>query len=122
MARVEKKPAKTAAVRPSAKAKVEEPKAEEPKAKPVEKKKPEFDLAAKIERIEASRLPAAEKERMVKKLKIADAKPEKKVLFGAYANQKGLSDKMRKAMAVYPKAKDVVSATVEQWDEIFKDF
>lgn len=90
--------------------------------KEAQPKKSKVDVAAKIERIQKSKLSDADKEQMIQKLKIKDAKPEVKVRFGAFANRLGLTPRMRTAMLAYPKAKGVVSATIAQWDEIFKDF
>ena len=81
-----------------------------------------FDVDAKVEKIMKSKLPQDQKDAYARKLKTAKAKPEERIRFGAYANQRGIKPAMRAAMKAYPKAKGVISATQQQWEEIYKDF
>jgi hypothetical protein len=80
-----------------------------------------FDVEAKMAKVRESKIPDEDKEKLLRKLGSASSEAQK-IRFGAYANMKGISQKMRAAMQAYPKARDIVSATVEQWDEILKGF
>jgi len=94
----------------------------EPKEEKKEKKATNFDVETKIKKVEASKMPDDQKEEYIRKLK-SDAAPKGKLIsFAVYANIKKISAKYHQPMKSYPSAKGVASATLEGWDEIYKNF
>lgn len=98
----------------------------EPVAEVVEEKfevKPvgKFDLEKKIAAIEASDLPDSQKKEYLKSLGIGVVK-ESGVTFSVYAKVRKIEPSRHSAMLAFPKAKGIRLASLEKWDEIFKEF
>lgn len=97
--------------------KVEESFEEKIKVKPVGK----FDLEKKVAAIEASDLPDSQKKEYLKSLGIGVVK-ESGVTFSVYAKVRKIEPSRHSAMLAFPKAKGIRLASLEKWDEIFKEF
>lgn len=80
-----------------------------------------LDLQKKIADIEASSLPESQKREYLKSLGVGVEK-ESGVPFSVYAKARKIEASRQKAMLAYPKAKGVRLASLQKWDEIFKDF
>jgi len=85
---------------------------------------PALDVEAKIKQIEESKLSPEEKKAYVARLRgdVDDPMAAHRVPFSVYANIKKIRHHVRSGMLQYPPAKGVQSATVVEWDTIFKDF
>ncbi len=81
-----------------------------------------FDIEAKVKQIEESRLPQAEKDAYIRKLKNDNAEKSQKISFAVYCQRKKVKPHLREAMTHYPAAKGVKSCTFEGWEEIYKNF
>lgn len=97
--------------------KVEESFEEKIEVKPVSK----FDLEKKVAAIEASDLPDSQKKEYLKSLGIGVVK-ESGVTFSVYAKVRKIEPSRHSAMLAFPKAKGIRLASLEKWDEIFKEF
>jgi hypothetical protein len=91
----------------------------------VKEKVEESGPKSKADAIRASKMPDWQKEQYLKD--IGETKSEevfdpKKVSFPVYATVRKVPVDKRKAMLVYPKAVGVKAATLEEWDEIYKQF
>ena len=84
-------------------------------------KKASFDVETKIAKIEASKMPDAQKAELVKKLK-DEASTDSLISFAVYAQRKKIKVYLRDPMKSYPPAKGVDRATFEGWEEIYKNF
>ena len=75
----------------------------------------------KIQAINDSKMPEAQKHALLKEI---GALPDKDggITFAVYAKIKGISKERHKAMMSFPKAVGVEKASVEEWNEIFKNF
>jgi hypothetical protein len=82
---------------------------------------PGLDLEKKIAAIEASALPDSQKREYLKSLGIGVEK-ESGVPFSVYCKARKIEASRHAAMLAFPKAKGVRLASLEKWDEIFKDF
>jgi hypothetical protein len=80
-----------------------------------------FDLDKKIAAIEASNLPDSQKAEYLKSLGIGVVK-ESGVTFSVYAKVRKIEQSRHSAMLAFPKAKGIRLASLEKWDEIFKEF
>lgn len=79
-----------------------------------------LDFDKKVEAINNSQMPEAQKAEYIRSLK-----PKVEVQgipFSVYAKVRKIEKSRLKAMLAYPKAKDVRLASLEDWDEIFKNF
>jgi hypothetical protein len=83
-----------------------------------------FDVAKKIQEIQASNLPESEKREYIARLtgNKVDAIAANRVPFTVWANSRNIRQNIRVGMLAFPKAKGVADATFEEWDTIFKDF
>lgn len=83
-----------------------------------------LDVEAKIKQIEASGLSDAEKKSYIDRLRgdVVDPMAADRIPFNVYANIKKIRSHVRKGMLLYPPAKGKETATVEEWETIFKDF
>ena len=81
-----------------------------------------FNIDSKIEKIKESSLPASQKREMIGKLleKKNITQKGNRISFSVYANLKNIKDGIRPGMIAF--AKQTKMATVQEWDEIFKDF
>lgn len=83
-------------------------------------------LMLKIKSIKESKMPEEQKESMLKELGVVTgAIPEASIQgipFDVFAQIKKIPKTMQKAMQLYPKAKNVSLASLEEWESIFKDF
>jgi hypothetical protein len=79
-------------------------------------------VEAKIKKIEASKMPDAQKKEYIAKLKGEQAPKGDGVTFVVYANVRKIKESLRPGMLAFPKAKGVLRATLHEWDEIFKGF
>ena len=93
---------------------------DEPKTASKAKKRASYSVDAKIEEIMQSKLSQSQKDEYVSKLKSPDSGNE--ISFGIYANMRNVKPAVRQAMQAHPMGKSVKSATVERWDEIYRDF
>jgi hypothetical protein len=84
---------------------------------------PSFNLEKKMEAIKTSKLPDKEKEAFIARL-TASSKGEdvNAVTFDVYVRIKKVRPSLHPGMLAYPKVKGVKMATVQQWDEIFRNF
>ena len=90
--------------------------------KPMEKPEPKLSAIDKKKRaIMSSKMPQWQKDEYLAKLRGRPAS-EKRVAFNVYARVKNLKDGFKAPMLAYPAAKGVESATVQEWDKLFKDF
>jgi hypothetical protein len=80
-----------------------------------------FDLDKKVAAIEASNLPDSQKAEYLKSLGIGVVK-EDGVTFSVYAKVRKIEHSRHSAMLAFPKAKGIRLASLEKWDEIFKEF
>lgn len=80
-------------------------------------------MTKKAQAIAESKMPEAQKIACLKEIgAIPEETLEGKVSFGVYAKVKKVEVSRHLAMKAYPKAKQVRLATLEEWDEIFKEF
>ena len=84
---------------------------------------PKDDMTKKVKTIIESRMPEEQKKIYLKQIgAVKEEDYEGKVSFGVYAKAKKIEISRHLAMKAYPKAKIVRLATLEEWDEIFKEF
>lgn len=76
----------------------------------------------KIEEILASRLPEKQKEEYIERLTAKKVENVNRVPFAVYAKIKKIKPNLISGMVAYPKANGVVLASLEEWDEIYKNF
>jgi hypothetical protein len=76
----------------------------------------------KAQIIRDSKMPEEQKLNSLKKIGAIPDKGEEGITFGVYAKVRKINASRHKAMMAYPKAKDIRLATLQEWDEIFKDF
>jgi hypothetical protein len=104
----------------------DEKKFEKRKEKPMMESQPASEKATpmeqKIKSIVDSKMPESQKQEYLKSLNPEIDSGEGKMPFHIYARIRKIVPSMHKAYMVYPKAKAVKMATLEQWDEIFKEF
>lgn len=94
---------------------------EEPVIEPTKELSGGFDLDKKVAEIEASNLPDSQKVEYLKSLGIGVVK-ESGVTFSVYAKVRKIEQSRHSAMLAFPKAKGIRLASIEKWDEIFKEF
>lgn len=86
------------------------------------RKEDESSLEKKVRAIRESKMPIEQQEALLKDMGVkVDAAPQG-VPFSVYAQIKRIPKTMHKAMQLYPKAKNVSLASLEEWESIFKDF
>lgn len=84
---------------------------------------PESLLTKKVKVIVESKMPEEQKQAYLKQIgAVREESYEGKVSFGVYAKAKKIEVGRHLAMKAYPKAKSVRLATLDEWDEIFKEF
>ena len=76
---------------------------------------------AKIKAIEESKMPQWQKDQCKVEL-IGKKSDGEKISFEVYVLRKRVPKHLNPGMRAYPKAKGIMSATMGQWEEIFKDF
>ena len=105
------------------KSKIEKKKVEPEKVKESASPKA-FDMAAKAKLILDSKMPEAQKQEYLKSIGHGVSVEEKQseVPFLVYVKARNIPIHLHKAMLAWPKAKSVSSASLKQWDEIFKEF
>jgi hypothetical protein len=82
----------------------------------------ESGLERKIKAIKDSSMPIEQQEALLKEIGVKVDEAPKGVPFNVYAQVKKIPKTMHKAMQLYPKAKNVSLASLEEWESIFKDF
>jgi hypothetical protein len=94
------------------------------RAEKIEKKKKEDEsgLDVKIRAIRESKMPIEQQEALLKEIGVKVDEAPKGVPFSVYAQIKRIPKTIHKAMQLYPKAKNVSLASLEEWESIFKDF
>lgn len=85
-------------------------------------KRDEFSVQDKIKSIKESKMPEKQKEDLLKEMGLITEESPKGIPFNVFAQIKKIPSTMRKAMQLYPKAKNVSLASLEEWESIFKDF
>ena len=88
-------------------------KKEEPKKSSLEKK---------LKAIDDSKMPQWQKDHYKATLTGGEVVETGKISFTVYANMKKIPEHLREGMKHYPPAKDKGSATLAEWEEIFKSF
>jgi hypothetical protein len=90
------------------------------------KKKEDFKeedfLTKKLKAIKESKMPEEQKKAMLKELGVLCEAKKEGVPFSVFAKIKKIPKTMHKAMQLYPKAKNVSLASLQEWESIFKDF
>ena len=83
-----------------------------------------FDPQSKAKEVMDSKMSDSEKKRYLIHLGVENEGElaEKVVSFGVYAVIKKIPAHLQSAMKAYPKAKGIETASVKQWEEIFKSF
>ena len=80
-------------------------------------------MRSKADVIRESGLTPAQKDKYLRDIgEIKDEFDPKKVSFDVYATVRKIPPGRNKAMTLYPNAVGVKSATLTEWDEIFKNF
>jgi hypothetical protein len=80
-------------------------------------------LEAKAQAILDSKMPEAQKMQYLKAIGwIKEPSDQGKVMFATYAKIRKIAKDRLSALEHYPKAKSVRLATLEEWDNIFKNF
>ena len=77
-------------------------------------------IEEKIEKIKKSSLPASQKQEMISRLSKVNVTQRDRVSFSVYANLRNIKDGIRSGMVAF--AKHAKMASIQEWDEIFKDF
>jgi hypothetical protein len=78
---------------------------------------------SKAEAIMASSMPESQKKEYLKQIgAVAEPSDAGKVPFHIFAKVKKVPPSRHKAMLVYPKARGISLATIEEWEQIFKSF
>lgn len=102
--------------------KVEGSKFERRRKEPVREDKG-FSLEKKAKIIMDSKMPEEQKTAYLKQIGwIKEPSDKGKVTFATYAKVRKIEKDRQSALAHYPKAKNVRLATLEEWDNIFKNF
>jgi len=104
----------------------EVPKKEVPKKvevkKEVKKVEKGFDVKAKADLINASKMPEKQKMACLEQIGVINKAKPNGIPFNIYARIRKIPMSMHGAMKVYPKAKGVKLAKIDQWDCIFENF
>ena len=80
-------------------------------------------LEKKIKAINESQMPEEQKIALLKEIgAIKEESTDGKIPFIIYAKVKKIGTDRHKAMLAYPEATGVSLASIEEWDEIFKNF
>jgi len=83
--------------------------------------KTEREVRDKRQEILDSKMPEWQKQEYIEQL-FGKKKEVKGVPFSVYARLKKVPEQLHKAMLVFPSVKGVETATLEEWDRIFKNF
>ena len=94
---------------------------EEKREEEVKEKERSFDVEAKIKKIEESKMPDEQKETLVRDLKISESEGAA-ISFAVYCQRRNVAPHVRVPMQSYPKAKGMKMASLEAWDEVYKNF
>ena len=96
---------------------------QERKRQPTREESSSSILEKKAQAILDSKMPEEQKQAYLKQIGwITPASDEGKVTFATYAKVRKISKDRMSALSHYPKAKSVRLATLEDWDNIFKNF
>lgn len=93
---------------------------EDRKASKLEKR--EWSIESKAEAIRASKMPESQKREYLQQLGVIPKAEQRGVPFAVYAKIRKIAKSLHSAMVAYPKAKGISLASLEEWDEIFKNF
>lgn len=84
--------------------------------------KKKFSVEDKVKTILDSAMPQYQKDAYVKSLTTNKKIVKDGISFGVYAKLRNIESVMSAGMKLYPKAVGVSLATLDQWDEIFRDY
>ncbi len=85
-------------------------------------KEEEDFVTKKTKAIRESKMPEDQQKEMLKEIGVLCEARQEGIPFTVYAKIKKIPKTMHKAMQLYPKAKNVSLASLQEWEIIFKDF
>ena len=83
---------------------------------------PQGNVDAKVKSIMESRLPDSEKQAYLVRLGVVKEEEQTGVPFKVWAKIRKISHNLHEAMMVSPRAKGREKASLQEWDQLFKDF